>query len=167
MTITAVAASGILTMTDVVVTTNTVVVGGKTYTFQATLTDVDGNVQMGAAGDVALSFQNLLNAINLTGVPGTDYALAMTKNLQVRCTSAALLVLNVQATALGTVGNLIASTATLANGAWGAVVLEGGTGSNDDIADECVKLRTGSTFGVSAGVMTVCHGIEQSLGYPA
>lgn len=165
MALTAVAATGVLTNTDVVVTTNTVVVGGKTYTFQATLTNVDGNVQMGAAGAVAESFQNLLNAINLTGTPGTDYATLMTKNKQVRCTSAALLVLNVQATVVGTVGNLIASTAGLDNGAWGAVTLENGAGDSDEVALDLAALRTGSTFGINSGVIAELLSIEASLGH--
>ena len=58
-------AVGTLVMSDVVVTTNTVVVGGKTYTFLAALVEADGNVLMGAAGDEAESMANLLAAINL------------------------------------------------------------------------------------------------------
>lgn len=59
----------------------TVTVGGKTYTFQATLTNVDGNVLIGA--NLAASIQSLAAAMNLgngtrgTG-SGTLYAAATT-----------------------------------------------------------------------------------------
>lgn len=153
MTVTAVAASGLLTMTDVVVDTNTVVIGGRTYTFQATLTDVDGNVQMGAAGDAEESMLNLLKALNLSGVAGTDYALSMTKNVQVTGISAGVLTLGIQATALGTVGNLITTTETLANGSWGAIVLEDGAGDSGEVAADLDAILEGSTFGINSGVI--------------
>lgn len=58
--------------------TETITFGSKTYTFQATLTNVDGNVHIGASG--ADTATNLLNAINASGggTPGTDYAAATT-----------------------------------------------------------------------------------------
>jgi hypothetical protein len=57
------------------------VVGGKEYTFQTALTNVDGNVKIGAT--IVATLTNLFNAINLTGTPGTDYATAMTVNANV------------------------------------------------------------------------------------
>jgi hypothetical protein len=50
----------------------------KIYTFQTVLTNVDGNVFIGATA--ALSRTNLVNAINLEGIPGTEYAALMTVN---------------------------------------------------------------------------------------
>lgn len=121
-------ASGTLTASGVFSDGQTVVVGGKTYTVQATLTDVDGNVQMGAAGAAAATLQNLYYAINLTGTAGTHYAASMTKNAQVEATAVTATTLVVKAGAAGTVGNLIASTETCANAAWGGATLSGGTG---------------------------------------
>jgi hypothetical protein len=56
----------------------TVFINNKLYVWQTVLTDVDGNVQIGATA--ALSAANLIAAVTLTGVPGTDYALSMTIN---------------------------------------------------------------------------------------
>ncbi len=55
-----------------------VVVGDQFYTFQSTLTNADGHVHIGASA--AASLDNLRRAIDLDGVAGTNYALAMTRN---------------------------------------------------------------------------------------
>ncbi len=69
---------GTLTLTGNANNNETVLVNNKTYTFQTVLTDVDGNVFIGATpGDTVL---NLIGAITLTGGPGTQYALSMTIN---------------------------------------------------------------------------------------
>ena len=76
--------SGIGTLTGTTIATgNTVVIGSKTYTFQATLTDVDGNVHVGATDQDSIN--NLIAAINLdgTGEIGVDFAAAMTVNTDV------------------------------------------------------------------------------------
>ena len=68
---------GILTLTDVPGDTETVVIGAKTYTFQTTLTDVDGNVLIGAT--IKASLENLIAAINLeVAEAGTKFAASMT-----------------------------------------------------------------------------------------
>ena len=108
--------------------TNTVTIGGKVYTFQTTLTNVDGNVLIGVSE--ATSLQNLRDAVNLTGTPGTQYAAAMTKNKQVHCpTAIGAHTLVFEALMPGTVGNLIVSTETHANASFGAGTLASGTGS--------------------------------------
>ena len=56
-----------LTASGVFTNTQTVVVGGKTYTTQTTLTDVDGNVLIGANAEATLA--NLKAAINLEDRP--------------------------------------------------------------------------------------------------
>lgn len=60
---TGVAATGILTLTGQPLDTQTVVIDGKTYIFQTTLTDVDGNVVIGA--NASESLDNLIAAIDL------------------------------------------------------------------------------------------------------
>ena len=120
------AASGVLTASGVFTNTQTVVVGGKTYTTQTTLTDTDGNVAIGASA--AATLQNLYDAINLTGTAGTQYAASMTINAEVAATGVDATTLTVTAKTPGSVGNLIASTETQTNAAWGAAVLEGGAG---------------------------------------
>jgi hypothetical protein len=128
----AVKAVGTLTSSGAALNTETVTVGGKVYTFQTTLTDVDGNVLIGA--NAAASIVNLKAAINLGSGAGTLYAAAMALNENVRATSSDATTLVVKAKVPGTVGNTIASTETLTNFAWGAAVLASGTGSvYDDI----------------------------------
>lgn len=64
-------ALGTLTAAANVADTETVTIGGKVYTFQATLTNVDGNVKVGA--DAATSLANLHAAINLGSGAGTAF----------------------------------------------------------------------------------------------
>lgn len=132
-----VAAVQTLTSSGVFTDTQTVVVGGKTYTTQTTLTNVDGNVHIGASAAVTL--QNLMDAINLTGVPGTQYAAAMTRNAQVRATAVTATTLVVQSKVSGTVGNLIPSTETQTNASWGAATLAGGTGDSGQAVQDILN----------------------------
>jgi hypothetical protein len=132
---------GSLTLTGQPLNTETVVVGGKTYTFQTSLTDVDGNVNIGA--DAAGSLKNLRAAINLDNSgesavgAGTDYAASMTENAEVAVPDApSATVLVVKAKTPGTVGDLIASTETLTNGSWGGAVLASGAGNVSGWAED-------------------------------
>jgi len=52
--------------------------GGHTYTFQDTLTDSDGHIQIGAT--LTDTLDNLLLAFNLSGTPGVQYAASTTIN---------------------------------------------------------------------------------------
>ena len=128
MQITAVVpATGTLTSTGTFGNTQTVVIGGKTYTFQTTLTNSDGNVAIGA--DAATSLSNLKAAINLGAGAGTAYAAAMTENAYVKATTLTATTLKVVAKVPGLVGNFIPTTETQTNASWGGTVLSGGTGS--------------------------------------
>lgn len=113
--------------------TNTIVIGGKTYTAQTTLTDVDGNVHIGAT--VAETLTNLLAAINLSneGVSavgaGTDYAASMTRNPCVYAVQTSATVITLHAHVPGAIGNVIpvangTATATIDN-----ATLENGSGN--------------------------------------
>lgn len=124
-----VAADGLLTGDGTNVTNgNTVTIGIKVYTFQTTLTNVDGNVQIGASA--AASLTNLFNAINLTGVAGTDYATAMTKNTKVTATNPTATTVHVVAIVPGAVGNAIITTFGATHVSWGAANLVNGTGGS-------------------------------------
>jgi hypothetical protein len=119
----------------------TIVIGSKTYTFLDTLTDVDGNVHIGAA--VTDTVDNLVAAINLdptegeTGTEGTDYALAMTRNPDCYATRVdATGVITLYAHVPGSIGNHIplgqgTSTITL-----GGATFASGTGIIGDFFDE-------------------------------
>ena len=120
-------ATGTLTLTGNTLDGLTVIIGSKTYTFQDTLTDVDGNVHVGASASDSLD--NLIDAINLGAGAGTDYATSMTIHPQVSAAAGAGDTMDVTAkVAVGPAGNSIATggTVTATEGSWGASFLEGG-----------------------------------------
>lgn len=117
-------AVGILTLTGLPLNTETVVLDGKTYTFQDTLTDVDGNVHIGASASESIDF--LIAAIMLGAGAGTAYADSMTVHPSVVAVAGAGDTMDVTAHVKGTSGNSIASTETLTNGAFGAATLGSG-----------------------------------------
>lgn len=122
------AATSVLTTTGNFLDGETVSVGGRTYTIQASLTNVDGHVKLGASA--ALSLANLKNAINGSGgVSGTDYAALTTPNPQVTAVNDAT-TLTVTAVVGGAVGNGILTAETATNASWGTNTahLTGGTG---------------------------------------
>jgi hypothetical protein len=119
-------ATGVLTLTANAANTETVTTGTKTYTFQTVLTNVDGNVLIGATASDSLD--NLIAAINLGAGSGTLYAAATTANTFVSAAAGAGDTMNATALLGGTQGNYIATTEGLANGSWGAALLTGGTG---------------------------------------
>jgi hypothetical protein len=132
-------AQGTLTAAGTFTDTQTVVVGGKTYTTQASLTNVDGNVLIGASA--AATLQNLYDAINLTGTPGTQYATLMTINTRVKATNVSATGLIVKAKTAGEVGNLIATTETQTNASWGAATLASGAGNVNDFVENLFDLN--------------------------
>lgn len=131
------AATSTLTSTGAFTDTQTVTCGGKTYTSQTTLTNVDGNFLIGA--DQTASHANLMAAINLSAGAGTTYAAAMTRNKLVKATSADGTHTVIAAKIKGTVGNLFATTETQTNASWTSTVMANGSGdvveALDDIQD--------------------------------
>lgn len=125
-----VAAVGTLTLTGNVQDGDEVKIGSKTYTFQAALTDADGNVQVG--GDTGGSIANLVAAINLTPAgAGTQYAASMTAGVVTAVVGAGT-TMDVTAKELGTVGNAITTTDPTDTGfvmSWATGTLLGGTGA--------------------------------------
>jgi hypothetical protein len=100
----------------------TVSVGGKTYTFQATLTNVDGNVKLGSGW--VESVINLSSAIVLGSGAGTQYAVAMTVNASVEgWYEPRNNLMTVRALVAGAAGNAIAVAETCAKAKW---IWEGG-----------------------------------------
>jgi len=123
---TAIAASKALTVTLITgADTQTVVIGGQTYTLNTTLTNTANNVLIGA--DETAMAANLAAAIGGAAGAGTTYGTGTVANTSVTA-SAALGVLTVTAITPGTAGNSIAISETLTNSAWagGATVLSGG-----------------------------------------
>lgn len=145
----AVAATGTLTNTGNFANGDTVTTGTKTYTFQTVLTNVDGNVLIGATASDSLD--NLIAAINLGAGSGTLYAAATTANGFVSAAAGVGDTMNVTALKAGTQGNTIATTETSANASWGAATLTGGSGG-DVVILSLAQLPTNTTAAV--GVVT-------------
>ncbi len=119
-------ASLALTFSGTATDTQTATVGNKVYTFQTTLTNVDGNVLIGA--NAAASIVNLAAAVNLGSGSGTTYAAAMTANVNCIGEATSATVFTAKARQAGTSGNSIKVAETLTNAAWagGGTVLAGG-----------------------------------------
>lgn len=133
-------ALGTYTSTGVFTDTQTLVIGGKTYTTLTTLTDTDGYVNLGA--DAEATIDNLVAAINLSNEgesavgPGTDYAASTTVHPLVYAEKGSATTLVVHAKVPGAIGNLIGTTETQTNGSWGAATLASGAGGVDVAINE-------------------------------
>ncbi len=112
-------ARGVLTLTGQPLDTETVTIGAKIYTYQTILTNVDGNLLIGATASDSLD--NLASAMNLTAGAGTTYAAATTAHPD------AITAQNLDGDALGVGGGtsgIQATTETLTNGSWGQTTLK-------------------------------------------
>lgn len=119
------AAQGTLTSTGVNVSNgNQVTIGSKTYTFQTVLTNVDGNVFIGATAAISLS--NLFAALNLGAGSGTAYAALTSANATVQGETLSATTILVRARVSGSGGNSIVTTETAATLSWGGGTLAGG-----------------------------------------
>lgn len=120
-------AVGTLTASGNATDTKVVVIGGKTYTLQATLTTGDGHVKIGT--DAATTLANLAAAIGLGAGAGTAYAAAMTINPHVRVRAVTATTLIVESKVPGAIGNLVDTTTNDGNLGWGGGTLASGAGS--------------------------------------
>lgn len=110
-----------------------VVINGTYYNFTTGSVDAGApagtnanpwNVKIGATA--ADSIANLYNAINDTGVAGTDYSTALVAHTTVHAYQYTSTTVHVAANTAGAGGNSYATTETGANLAWGAATLAGG-----------------------------------------
>jgi hypothetical protein len=154
--LTAIAATGTLTATGNFSNNDTVTTGTKVYTFQTALTNVDGNVLIGASASDSLD--NLIAAINLGSGSGTLYAAATTANGFVSATAGAGDTMDVTATTLGSSGNSIATTETSSNASWGGATLSGGTEDTIDYAP--TGWTTANTLRISSNAAYDLHGFD-------
>lgn len=119
-----VTAAATLTMALNAADTETVTIGAKVYTFQTVLTDVDGNVLIGATASD--SIDNLIAAINLGAGAGTLYATSTTANvISVSAVAGAGDTMTLYVATAGA----IATTETGANMSWGGATAVLGTGA--------------------------------------
>jgi hypothetical protein len=130
-------AGGILDMSGGNATNlETITIGGKVYTFEASLTNVNGHVKVGTT--TAESISNLIAAINLGSGKGTAYATATTLHPTVRAEVGPIsFSVAVEAKQVGAAGNAITTTETMLNGSWvnGATLVDGSDGNLTVIAE--------------------------------
>ena len=169
-TISAGAASEILTAATNLDDGDTVTIDSKVYTFQASLTDVDGNIHIGASASDTLD--NFIAAINLDGPGLPDYADAMTLHPTVSAVAGAGDTMDIHAKTGGTAGNSIATTDDNLNVAWGDTTMSGGLAAPADAlaefesGDALEIAGSGAQDGryvvdtVAAGVLTT---VEQTI----
>lgn len=118
-------ASGTITNSSAVPgASDTVTIGGQAYAFKSTLASAY-QVKIGA--DIPETMDNLLKAINGTGVDGTNYYAGTLANPNVYATAGATGIVNVIAMYPGTAGNLITLAKSGTNLAVSAATLAGGT----------------------------------------
>jgi hypothetical protein len=156
--LTAIAATGTLTNTANFANNDTVTTGTKTYTFQTALTNVNGNVLIGASASASLD--NLIAAINLGAGSGTVYAAATTANGFVSAAASAGDTMDVTALVVGSAGNTIATTETSANASWGGSTLSGGNDETNNYnptefsAANTLRISTSATYNLTGMVST-------------
>lgn len=143
-------ASGTLTGTINFADGDTVTIGSTVYTFKSPFVDAAFNVD--ASVSLAATLQNLHDAINLTGTPGTQYGTATTIHPTVTCTASTGTTLTARAKTTGTAGNLIATLSSVADPAWGGALLTGGAGDVNILS--APELPTW-TLGTTAAIGTV------------
>lgn len=131
----AVKSYGTLTASGAISADETVTLGSTTYTFKSTVS---------SANDVALaattegSLNNLVKAINGSGVAGTDYGTGTVANASVSAELTSSTTVKVTALVAGTAGNSIASTETGDNLAFGGATLANGAATGNG-SKECGK----------------------------
>ncbi len=135
----AVKASNTFTLTVIPSNNETVVIGGRTYTFKTALTPANGEVLIGAS--LAEAQANLVSAVNGDNlVAGLKYASVTRPNTQVAMSAFTANVSTLTALVAGTDGNSITTTETCANGTFSSATLTGGL--NESLADGLLKPKS-------------------------
>jgi hypothetical protein len=120
-------AAGVFTLAGIPVDTETVVIGGVTYTFVDTLA-VAFDVLIGVSASATLD--NLIAAINGSAGEGSTYGTGTTAHPTVTAAAGVGDTMDVTASTGGVAGNSIGTTTTAADGSWGSPTLTGG--ADDD-----------------------------------
>lgn len=143
--------TGATMASGVAVTNATVTIDTVTYTFVLTLPDTLGYTAVPYyvlwVTSEAVALDNLKLAINATGTPGTTYSAGTLQHPTVVATTNTNTEQTVVARQLGTAGNSIATTETLANYSWGAATLASGTGSTGKVLSNTITFSAVATTG--------------------
>ena len=152
----------------VAVTNATVTIDGVVYTAVKTLPESLGYDAVPYyvlwVTSEAVFLDNLKLAINATGVGGTNYSAGLSQHPTVEATTNSNTEQTVVARSAGTAGNLIATTETLANYAWGATTLEGGTGSTSQKITNTYTFPTGSGTLMFEEPINFVNGLSTTVG---
>jgi hypothetical protein len=122
-------ATGTITSSGVNVSNNdTVTIDGRVFTFKTALTPAANEVLIGASA--AASLTNLVAAINLQGVSGTNYGAGTLPPAGVYASAVTATVVTLTARRGGTTGNSLALAKTAATLTVSGATLSGGSGSD-------------------------------------
>lgn len=124
----------------------TITIDSIVYTVTLTLPDSFGLTvanQILWVTSEAVFLDNLKAAINGAGVPGTDYSVSTPVHPTVYATTNTNTTQLIVAKQIGTQGNSIATTETLANYAWGAATLASGTGNTGTVMFDTITFASG------------------------
>ena len=113
----------------------------------------------------AVFLDNLKTAINATGTDGTDYSTGTIEHPTVKATTNEDTTQKVEAKLTGSAGNLIATTETLANYAFGAATLASGSGNTGAIITNTITFAAGSgiVLNFPSGI-SFYHGLYVTVG---
>lgn len=129
----------------------TFTIGTRTYTAVLQLSEASGADpvadQILWVTSEAVFLDNIKSAINGTGLPGTDYSSTTSPNGDVVATTNTNTAQTFVARQLGTVGNSIATTETMANYAFGAATLGSGTGTTGRVLANTITFSAVATTG--------------------
>lgn len=149
----------------------TVTIGSKTYTFVATLTESYGNAtavvnEVLYGSSVTTAFANLRKAINHSATEGTDYSTGTTANADATSGASDATTVSLTAVTIGTPGNSVATTETMANGAFGATTLTGGTYGPGVLARQALTwsasaVETSQPVDIESDISSTSGGIRQ------
>lgn len=146
----------------------TFTIGTRTYMFVVELSETSGADpiadQILYGGSVAAALDNMKLAINATGLAGTNYSTGTTVNTQVIATTNTNTAQTIVSKEIGTGSNSIATTETLANTAWGAATMAGGTGANGKILLNTITLAAGPQTWISPVGIKAEYGIYADIG---
>ena len=118
--------TGTLTVSGAISNNETVTIDAVVYRWRTATLAQANDVLAGAS--VAIGLVNLVNAINGSDGSGSVYHTDTTPHTTVIATAYTATTAVVTARTYGTAGNSLATTETMANGAWGGATLAGGTG---------------------------------------
>ena len=177
-------ATGLLTVTVLPSDDETVSIDDKTYTWKDTLGSTDGHVKIVANIDASLD--NMVKAVNLSGVAGTDYGTPTTLHATVSASRPLAGKLEAMAKKESQAGDLD-TTETMANGSWGKTnlnlypvvtlhridaehirTMDGGAGlAQAKFQVDCRALDSVDAEAVADAIFTVCQGKDATtIGTP-